>query len=87
MATPLVAGAAALIRQYCMDGYYPRGEIQAGNGFIPMGALIRAVIVNSGTQLKAYTEDEGKQRRPEVIRAGHRTRRSRILLDFFEPPL
>ena len=51
MATPIVAGAAVLVRQYFTDGYYPAGVKTAENEFEPMGALLKAVIVNSGRPL------------------------------------
>jgi len=51
MATPGVAGAALLVRQYFMDGFYPSGEKTARDKFTPSQALIRAVILNSGQTL------------------------------------
>ena len=47
MATPLVAGAAEKIRQYFMQGYYPRGLRQSGISFEPAEALVRAVLLAS----------------------------------------
>jgi len=46
MATPVTAGNAALVRQFFMDGYHPSGEATPGNAFEPMGALVKAVLVN-----------------------------------------
>ena len=48
MACPGVAGAALLVRQYFMDGFYPSGTRQKVDGFTPSGSLIKAVILNSG---------------------------------------
>ena len=48
MATPTTAGNMALIRQYFTEGYYPLGVKTAANAFEPMGALLKAAIVNSG---------------------------------------
>jgi len=48
MACPGVAGAALLIRQYFMDGFYPSGTKVPSDGFTPSGALVKAVILNSG---------------------------------------
>jgi hypothetical protein len=48
MATPAVAGAAAIIRQYFVDGfYYTSGSApdKATYGFNPSGALIKAMLV------------------------------------------
>jgi subtilase family protein/flagellar hook capping protein FlgD len=47
MACPAAAGAAVLIRQYCTDGWYPTGAPVAGNGFIPSGALLKAMAISS----------------------------------------
>ncbi|MEU5261519.1 S8 family serine peptidase [Amycolatopsis sp. NPDC021455] len=46
-AAPNVAAAAALVRQYFTEGYYPRGERLGNRPFFPTGALIRAVLLNS----------------------------------------
>eukprot|EP00587_Corethron_hystrix_P001457 CAMPEP_0113319712 /NCGR_PEP_ID=MMETSP0010_2-20120614/13806_1 /TAXON_ID=216773 ORGANISM="Corethron hystrix, Strain 308" /NCGR_SAMPLE_ID=MMETSP0010_2 /ASSEMBLY_ACC=CAM_ASM_000155 /LENGTH=1282 /DNA_ID=CAMNT_0000177339 /DNA_START=108 /DNA_END=3952 /DNA_ORIENTATION=+ /assembly_acc=CAM_ASM_000155 len=51
MAAPGVAGAALLVRQYFMDGFYPSGTRVEENQFLPSQALIRAVIINSGKAL------------------------------------
>ncbi|MCU1347520.1 MAG: peptidase and subtilisin kexin sedolisin [Acidobacteria bacterium] len=46
-ATPAAAAAAALTRQYYMEGWYPTGTREAHNGFIPTGALLKATLLNS----------------------------------------
>ena len=51
LSSPLLAGTAALVRQYFTDGYYPEGKQPTENGFVPMAALIKAVLVNSGERL------------------------------------
>ena len=51
MATPGTAGYAALVRQYFRMGYYPLGAVDASRGFIPRGALIEAMIVNSAQHM------------------------------------
>ena len=51
MATPVTAGYAALVRQYFRMGYYPLGAVDASRGFIPRGALIEAMIVNSAQHM------------------------------------
>ena len=50
MATPNAAGAMALVREYFMDGYYPTGEKGTGYSFIPSGALLKAMAINSADQ-------------------------------------
>ena len=52
MSTPLVASSAAIVRQYFTEGYYPTGSKVSQNEFNPMGALIKATIINSGYYLK-----------------------------------
>ena len=45
MATPLIAGSAALVRQYFLSGAYPTGKANAANVFKPSGALVKAVLI------------------------------------------
>ena len=57
MSTPLVAGAAALVRQYFTDGFYSVTAAAAGawpklsSGFAPSAALLKATIINSASPL------------------------------------
>lgn len=44
-AAPLVAGYAALARQYYRKGFYPSGSENAADAFDPSAALVRASIV------------------------------------------
>jgi hypothetical protein len=53
MAAPAVSAAALLTRQYFMEGYYPHGVPTPGNGFVPSGALVKAVVVNSARDMTA----------------------------------
>lgn len=48
MATPAMAGATALMRQYVTEGWYPTGTKVPANGFTPSAALLKAMAVNSG---------------------------------------
>lgn len=50
-ASATVAGVAALVRQYFVDGYYPGGVQNSVDGFVPSGALIKAAIINSATNM------------------------------------
>ncbi|MEZ5472188.1 MAG: S8 family serine peptidase [Marinicella sp.] len=54
MATPTVAGGAALMRQYFMDGFYPDGSKKTNNALKPSGALMKATLLN-GTRLRIRT--------------------------------
>lgn len=47
MACPAVAGAAMLVRQYFVDGFYPTGAANPSDSLIPTGALMKAVLLNS----------------------------------------
>jgi hypothetical protein len=60
MATPGVAGCAALIRDYFMQGFYPLGMPDSAFAFEPSAALVKAVMINSGVNMTgAYTGDVG----------------------------
>ncbi|MGI0148131.1 MAG: hypothetical protein ACREDF_01180, partial [Thermoplasmata archaeon] len=49
--TPAAAAAAAIIRQYFVDGWYPAGRPVAANSVNPSAALIRAMLIASGQQV------------------------------------
>lgn len=46
-ATPVISGAAALVRQYYLDGFYPDGIRNQANPHSPSAALIKATLLNS----------------------------------------
>lgn len=46
MATPTVAGNAALMRQFFAEGFYPRGSKTAADAFNPNGAAMKAILLN-----------------------------------------
>ncbi|ACM21329.1 peptidase, CARDB domain repeat-containing, putative [Geotalea daltonii FRC-32] len=58
MATPTVAGAAALVRQYYTEGFYPGGAANSANAFTPSAALIKATLVNSGQNMSGSNTDD-----------------------------
>jgi Subtilase family len=43
--SPTIAGAAALVRQYYTDGFYPGGAKSAANALIPSAALMKATLI------------------------------------------
>jgi len=45
--TPIVAGAATIIRQYFRQGFYPNGVKNSGSSMIPSSTLLRAMLINS----------------------------------------
>ncbi len=51
MAAPAIAGAAALVRQYYTEGYYPTGAPNPADAFVPSGALIKATLLNSAVDM------------------------------------
>ena len=61
MATPLVSGAAALVRQYFEEGWHVAGEANPGDGFSPRASLVKAVLVNGAEQLQGIQDDQTKQ--------------------------
>ena len=51
MATPAVAAGAALVRQYFLDGRYPSGAPNPADARVPSGALVKALLLNSATDM------------------------------------
>lgn len=51
MACPAVTGAAALIRQYYEEGFYPSGAANVPDAFVPSAALVKATLLNSGQDM------------------------------------
>ncbi|MDX2018124.1 MAG: S8 family serine peptidase [Planctomycetota bacterium] len=51
MATPNIGGLALLVRQYFTSGFYPSGAAVPADAFSPAGPLIKAVVVNAGTDM------------------------------------
>ena len=43
--SPTMAGAAALVRQYYVDGFYPGGKRNAANTLTPSAALMKATLI------------------------------------------
>jgi len=51
MACPLVAGSAVLARQYFTSGFYPTGAANPADAYVPSGALLKAVVINSAVDM------------------------------------
>lgn len=47
MSTPVVAGNAAMARQYFREGWYNSGSKNVSASFEPSAALLKAVLINS----------------------------------------
>ncbi|MFQ6106425.1 MAG: S8 family serine peptidase [Thermoplasmata archaeon] len=54
---PVIAGLAAMTRQYYMEGWYPTGEIVPGNALTPSNALLKSTIVAAGQQMQGTRAD------------------------------
>jgi hypothetical protein len=77
MATPTVAGAAALVRQYYMGGWYPTGNPGSGTPMTPSAALIKATLINSTVEMNGgQSYLSGEERYPNNNQGW-----GRILLD------
>lgn len=63
MACPAITGAAALVKSYYEAGWYPGGAANAGDSFVPSGALLKATLLNSSRDMAGEsgypTNDEG----------------------------
>ena len=57
---PLLAGSAALVRQYYREGFYPRGAARPEDALQPSAALIKATLIASARPV------------PEIVRNGAR---------------
>lgn len=77
MATPVVAGAAILVRQYFMDGFYPSGEANPQDAFVPSGALMKATLLGGAFAMDGYTETGLPLEPPPSSRQGF----GRVLLE------
>jgi len=71
MATPVAAGAAALVRQYFTDGFYPTGERTPRDGFEPTSALVKAALINGCEPMRGFTELGLPLEPPPSVRQGH----------------
>jgi hypothetical protein len=54
MSAPTVTGAAALLRQYFEDGWYPRGARTPADRVDPNGALTKALLLNGTAVLGTW---------------------------------
>mmetsp|Transcript_18803 Transcript_18803/g.38949 ORF Transcript_18803/g.38949 Transcript_18803/m.38949 type:complete len:971 (-) Transcript_18803:482-3394(-) len=52
MAAPIVAGSAAIVRQYFEEGWWYVGKKDSNRGFNPRASLVKAVLLNGGSDLK-----------------------------------
>ncbi len=69
-ATPAMAGAATLVRQYYTEGWFPTGTKQAANALTPTGALIKATLLNSTVDMTGIPGFPGSVAGPGLNREG-----------------
>ena len=58
-AAPVAVGAAALTRQYFMEGFYPTGAKTPANALTPSAALLKAMLINSSVSMTG-TDNAGQ---------------------------
>lgn len=66
MATPIVAGATALVRNYFMDGYYPSGEPQEKDSMEPSGYLVKATVIHAAVNQQGTVVLDGTSLRERL---------------------
>ena len=59
MSTPVVAGSAALLRQYFTDGFWPSGAANPADAFVPSAALLRAVLIGGAVAIDGMEDNTG----------------------------
>jgi subtilisin family serine protease/nitrogen fixation-related uncharacterized protein len=59
-ATPVMASFAIMARQYYKKGFYPSGKSNPADGFVPSGALLKATLINSGTNMEGKVDLNGQ---------------------------
>ena len=70
MATPVVAGAALIARQYFREGYYPSG-VPSDNSHVPSGPLLRAILIGGAVPMLGFTDWGLPLVPPPSARQGH----------------
>jgi hypothetical protein len=50
-ASPILVGAAALVRQYFTDGFYPSGAKNPADALMPTAALLKAMLINGAVSI------------------------------------
>ncbi|MGZ7042593.1 MAG: hypothetical protein ACXVH7_12445, partial [Thermoanaerobaculia bacterium] len=56
---PTIAAAAALVRQYYTDGFYPTGVATPSNAFTPSAALLKATIIAAARRATLKSTSNG----------------------------
>lgn len=61
-ATPVMASFALMARQYFKKGFYPSGKPNEKDGFVPSGALLKATLINSGSNMDGLVDLNGQDK-------------------------
>lgn len=86
-ATPVVSAAAAVVRQYFTEGWYPTGKKRKGHRRIPSGALLKATLLTAtdktstpgaGAQYPRPNEGWGVLQMDRILRLVTETRKLRV---------
>lgn len=64
-ASPSIAGAAVLARQYYTAGFYPSGVANGANAFTPSAALLKATLIAAARQVN-WRSTDGRNRVPAL---------------------
>jgi len=73
MAAPVIAGGAAMLKQYFEEGRFPSGLPNPSHSITPSGSLLRACMANSGVDLQSemgfpgYREGWGRALLDDVV--------------------
>ena len=65
--SPTIAGAAALVRQYYADGYYPGGTPGAASRMTPSAALLKATLIAAARPVEWWEGAYGTARRAAPV--------------------
>jgi len=81
MATPVTAGAVALVRQYLREGFHPLGVKGASPSRTPSGALLKAMIINSAIDMQGTYQGQTITPVPSYVQGYGRIQLNRVLFD------
>ena len=79
-AAPAASGAAAIVRQYFTDGWYPTGTSDMAQSFEPSASLIKAILAAGGQKLTGqYSDSRNEQKWPNMSQGWGRPNLDNVL--------
>uniref|UniRef100_A0A7S0J3W4 WW domain-containing protein n=1 Tax=Calcidiscus leptoporus TaxID=127549 RepID=A0A7S0J3W4_9EUKA len=78
MATPATAGAAALVRQYLREGYFPTGQ-SGGNPRTPSGVIVKAMVLHSAISMEGTYQNAALAPAPSNVQGFGRIQLNQVL--------